>query len=109
MKNKWNSKSKCRNIVKKASENSMFFNCAFLLILGRFGAGFGRVLGGGWKLLDTSWAAFWRHFLYLVFGMLFGRILGASQAGFWDISGRVWAGFWGGWEVFGGHAAPWSA
>ena len=51
-KNRWFSMSKSRKIVKtNASRNIVFFACVFDSILGGFGAGFGRVLGGGWGLL----------------------------------------------------------
>ena len=43
----------------------MFFNCVFLSIFGRFGEGFGTLLGGGLEPLGPSLAVFWLLFLRL--------------------------------------------
>ena len=34
-------------------KNNVFFDCIFLWILGGFGEGLGRVLGGVWRLLAS--------------------------------------------------------
>ena len=80
------------NREKNGSKNDVFLDCVFLSILGGFGEGLGRVLGGGWSLLGVSWATFGRHFLVLVAGMLSGRALGGSWAGFGRVLGGVGEG-----------------
>ena len=77
----------------------------------RFSIDFGRVWGGFWerfvrglKLPSASWATFERHFLVLVFGMVFKSALGGFWARLWvDFNGilggfgrvlrRIWGGF----------------
>ena len=70
---------------KNVSKNDAVFKFVFLSILGRFGGVWER-FGRGLELLSASWATFERHFLVLVFGMVFKSALG----GFWA---RHWVDF----------------
>ena len=92
---------------KNASKNDAVFKFVFLSILGRFGEGFGSVLGGGWTFLAPLGpllsVIFWCLYLewsskvlleasgldigWILGGL--GRILGGFGEGF----GRAWEGF----------------
>ena len=48
---------------KNASKNDVFFACVFKWILESFGEGFGRVLGGPWRLLGHFFASFFKALL----------------------------------------------
>ena len=92
------------NHENDAFKNGVFFACVFLSILGGFGEGFGRGLGGVWRLCGASWAAFGSIFwcLYLECspkglleppGLDFGSILKGLEGvrgGVWEGFGRVW-------------------
>ena len=82
------------NREKNAPPNIVFFACAFQSILGGFGMGFGRVLGGVWSLSGVSWATFGP-----IFGCLYFECSpkGALEAPGVDF-GVIWRGLGG---VFG--------
>ena len=54
-----------KNREKNGSKNYVFFDCIFLSILGRFGKGFGTLLGGGLEPVGLCLAFFWPLFLRL--------------------------------------------
>ena len=69
MQNGWFWKPKFKKIVKKNdSKNHVFSACVFLLILERFGEGFGKVLGDFGSCLASLGA-----FLSLFFQGFFGK------------------------------------
>ena len=66
LKNRWFWRSKIEeNLEKNGSKDFIFFAYVFESILERFGAGFGRVLGGVRELLGVSWGTFKLLFLRL--------------------------------------------
>jgi len=92
------------NRNKNDSKNIVFFACIFQSLLGGFGRGLGRVLGGVWSLSGVYWTTFG-----LIFGCLYfewspkgaweasevnfhciWRGLGGARGGFWDVLGGVW-------------------
>ena len=86
-----------KNREKNVSKKYVFFDCVFLSILGGFGEGFGRILGGIWRLL-----ALLGSFLGVIFRCLYLEcslegLLGPPGLDFgsiWRGLGRVWGGFW---------------
>ena len=88
-----------KNRGTKASKNDVFVDCIFQRLLEGFWEAlgtFGKVLGGGWRLLAP---------LGPFFGLLFGAcIQNAFQKGSWRLLGSILAPFWKGlrgiWEEF---------
>ena len=70
------------NHENDAFKNSVFFACVFLSILGGFGDGFGRVLGGFVASLGPLLASFFDAY-----------ILNALQKGSWNLLGSILAPF----------------
>ena len=89
---------------KNSSQNDVFFECIFILVLGGFGEDFGRVWGGVWSLLaplgPLFGVIFWGLYpecspegLLNASGLHFGSILeglGGVRGRFWEGFGRVW-------------------
>ena len=97
------------NRNKNDSKNTVFFACVFQSLLGGFGRGLGRVLGGVWSLSGVYWVTFG-----LIFGCLYFEW---SPKGAWEVSGiltpfgEVWEGpgedFGMFWEEFGTQKDSW--
>ena len=85
--------------MEKTLPKTMLFSSSFFYRFWEVWEGFWERFGRGLDLLSASWATFERHFLVLVFGMVFKSALGGFWARFWfdfrgfgmDL-GRVWEG-----------------
>ena len=83
---------------KNSSQNDVFFECIFILVLGGFGEDFGRVWGGVWSLLAPLGPLFGVIFWSLYPECFSKGLLEASGLNF----GSILVGLGRGWEDFGG-------